>query len=455
MIDETLRGADQLAFRNIEAEQCCLGAALQDSQSVQRLKTMDISDFTEPKHQALYSAILENFSNGMPADLVTLHKVLSKQNMLDLVGGDVYLMTLIRNVPTTANMTYYVRLVQECTSRRKLKAIGESLIIESGHLDEDVDNIREKAALSVREVRGSGDVHVIMQRDAVLSTFESLEQAQRREGQESKRIFTGIKQLDTLTGGLYGSKLIVIGARPSVGKTAFSLAICMNAAMHGKKILYASLEMPESQLVEREFATESLVPLNEITSENISADGWQKMAKSVGTLSNLPIGYITKINSVEELRKAAFKLYENNGLDLICVDYIQLLRTKQKRNNRQEEVADFSRELKWLAQELNIPVIVNTQLNRENAREKRPPTMADARESGAIEQDADIFILLHEPDPSELKTEELQRIGKDLRENGLRLLHINVDKNRQGTRGVFFTAFDGAHMRFLGIKKDS
>lgn len=454
MRDEA-RLPDRLAYRNIEAEQACLGAALQDEKSVKRLKEMLIDDFTEPEHRVLYSAILENDAKGMPVDLVAMNTVLSEQNKLEMIGGTAFLMQLIANVPTTVNMPTYVRIVQECTARRKLKAIGEELIRSSGYLDEEIDGIREKAALSVRDVKGTGGVKLISQNDAVIMTYEKMDNAQRRDGQVNDRIMTGIKPLDRMTGGLSGSKLMIIGARPSVGKSIFAMSICMNAAKQGKRVLYISLEMEAEELLEREFAAESMVPLTEITSDEISAEAWTKLAESMAPLSARPIYYCTDIHFVEEVRKAAFSLYENGGLDLICVDYIQLLKTTQKRNSRQEEVADISRGLKWLAQELKIPVIALSQLNRASQKEKRPPTMAEARESGAIEQDANIFLLLHDPDTDELKSEDLRRLSKNLGDHGMKLIYVNVDKNRQGKKGVFYIAFDGDHMRFLALSKEN
>ena len=180
-----------------------------------------------------------------------------------------------------------------------------------------------------------------------------------------------------------------------------------------------------------------------------------KLGESLGPLSARPIYYCTEIHFVEEVRKAAFSLYENGGLDLVCVDYIQLLKTTQKRNSRQEEVADISRGLKWLAQELKIPVIALSQLNRASQKEKRPTTMAEARESGAIEQDANIFLLLHDPDTAELKNDDLRRLSGNLARQGMKLIYVNVDKNRQGKKGVFYIAFDGDHMRFLPISKEN
>ncbi len=454
MKKDEYRLPDKLAFQNIEAERSCLGAALQDERSVNRLKEMSIEDFTSPEHRVLYSSILDNNARGLPIDLVTMHATLSEQNKLENVGGDKYLMDLIREVPSTVNMPYYIRLVQECTSRRKLKSIGEELIRKSGYLDEEVESLREFTVLSVRSVKGTGSIKLISQKDAVMRTIEKIGNSQRKEGKPNDRIITGITPLDKMTGGLYGSKLIVIGARPSVGKSVFALAICMKAAAQGKKVLYISLEMGEDEVVEREFAADSLVPLAEITSDNISEDSWKKLAESFAYLSTMPVYYCTDIRFVEEVRKAAFTMYENGGIDLICVDYIQLLKAQQKRYSRQEEVADISRSLKALAQELNVPVIALSQLNRDSQRENRPPTMSEARESGAIEQDANIFILLHEPDIEEIKSEDFRSAYTALAEEGMKLLYINVDKNRQGKKGVFYIAFDGSHMRFLPIKRE-
>ena len=452
MNDERL--PDRLAYKNVEAEQCVLGAALQDGNAVKRLQEIDISCFTEPEHRVLYSSILEVAAKGNSVDLVTMHSVLSEQNRLEMIGGDAYLMHLLGMVPSTVNIGSYIQIVNECAARAKLKKVGEELIRKSGYLNEELDTIREGAAVSIREVQAGTGVKLVSQNEAVLMTYERMDANQKREDVTKNRIMTGIKQLDRMTGGLSGSKLMIIGARPSVGKSIFAMSICMNAAKQGKRVLYISLEMEPEELMEREFAAASLVPLTEITSDEISTENWTKLADVMPELSAKPIFYCTEIHFVEEVRKAAFQLYENGGLDLVCVDYIQLLKTTQKRNSRQEEVSDISRALKWLAQELKIPVIALSQLNRASQREKRPPTMAEARESGAIEQDANIFLLLHDPDVDELKSDDLRRMSKNLGDRGMKLIYVNVDKNRQGKKGVFYIAFDGDHMRFLSLARE-
>jgi len=441
------------AYRNIDAECSVLGAAMQSPKALKLTVEMELEDFTEENNRIVLAAMKELARKGTPVDLVTMYNELKKGNRDEIIGPT-YLMELIRLMPTTANVQSYIKIVRECTSRRRLKAIGETLISASAEQDKSVDEIRESAALTIRDVKHDGAVRLVSQEEAIITTYDALDKAQKREGQTENRIKTGIGPLDKMTGGLYGSKLMVIGARPSVGKSIFAMTICMNAARQGKRVLYITMEMKVDELMEREFASASMVNLSEITSGEISEDGWMKLAQSIAALSDKQIFYCTDGYTVEDIRKAAFSLYENGGIDLICVDYLQLLEGSKRRSNRQEEVSDISRGLKRLAQELDVPIIALSQLNRGSAKEKRPPTMNDARESGAIEQDANIFLLLHDPDVDELKNEDLRRLHKNLGDRGMKLIYVNVDKNRQGRKGIFYIAFDGDHMRFLPLSKE-
>lgn len=442
------------AYTNIEAEINVLGAAMQDDKALKAVVEMDPDDFSEPAHRLILNAMKDLNRAGTPVDLVTMYAEMQKANRIEIIGGAAYLPKLISSVVTTANVKSYIRIVRECATRRRLRGIGESLIQASAEPEKNVDEIRETAALDIRKVKGDGGIKLVNQEQAVIDTYEQLSDAQKREDQPDNRIMTGLGPLDKMTGGLYGSKLMIIGARPSVGKSIFAMTICLNAAKQGKRVLYITMEMKVNELMEREFASASMVNLSEITSGEISEDGWMKLAESIPTLVSKQIFYCTDGYTVEDIRRAAFMLYEDGGIDLICVDYLQLLEGSKKRSNRQEEVSDISRGLKRLAQELNIPIIALSQLNRGNAKEKRPPTMNDARESGAIEQDANIFLLLHDPDVDELKNEDLRRLHKNLGDRGMKLIYVNVDKNRQGRKGIFYIAFDGDHMRFLPLKKE-
>lgn len=442
------------AYTNIEAEINVLGAAMQSDKALKAVVEMDPDDFSEPAHRLILNAMKDLNRAGTPVDLVTMYAEMQKANRIEIIGGPAYLPKLISSVVTTANVKSYIRIVRECATRRRLRSIGESLIQASAESEKNVDEIRENAALDIRKVKGDGGIKLVNQEQAVMDTYEQLSDAQKREDQPDKRIMTGLGPLDKMTGGLYGSKLMIIGARPSVGKSIFAMTICLNAAKQGKRVLYITMEMKVNELMEREFASASMVNLSEITSGEISEDGWIKLAESIPTLVSRQIFYCTDGYTVEDIRRAAFMLYEDGGIDLICVDYLQLLEGSKKRSNRQEEVSDISRGLKRLAQELNIPIIALSQLNRGNAKEKRPPTMNDARESGAIEQDANIFLLLHDPDVDELKNEDLRRLHKNLGDRGMKLIYVNVDKNRQGRKGIFYIAFDGDHMRFLPLSKE-
>ena len=448
-----------LTFRNIEAEQSVLGAALQDAKAAELAAEMAIDEFSEPQHRVILAAIKRLVASHTPIDLLIMHKALSEGKQLELIGGAKYLSQLISTTPTTANVKSYIAIVRECCSRRRMRAIGEALIKASGEGQRSVDEIREKAAVAIREVKVGESVRLISQEESAMKTYEKLAEQQKVEDRpEPDRIATGIRGIDKRTGGgLIGSKLMLIGARPSVGKSIFALTICLNAARNGKRVLFSTLEMEDDEITERVFANDSMVSLQEITSDSISDESWTKLAESLAVIARLPLYYTTDADTVEDLRRAAFTMYENGGIDLICVDYLQLMSGSRNRyGNRQEEVADISRGLKKLARELKIPIIALSQLSRFEKREtkRRAPTMSDARESGAIEQDANIFILLHDPEIEELKTEDEKRMYKTLKDRGLQMIQVKIDKNRQGKKGWFYLIFDGDHMRFTAPMKN-
>ena len=420
-------------------------------------------ELNECVHQHL-NAMKDLNRAGTPVDLVTMYTELQKSNRIEIIGGATYLPKLVSSVVTTANVKSYIRIVRECATRRRLRGIGESLIQASAEFEKNVDEIRETAALDIRKVKGDGGIKLVNQEQAVIDTYEQLSDAQKREDQPDNRIMTGLGPLDKMTGGLYGSKLMIIGARPSVGKSIFAMTICLNAAKQGKRVLLVTLEMDEVDVTKRVIASEGGGTLNEITSGNIQQETWVDMARIVGPISSLPLWYSTTANTVEKVRRCAYALYEKGGLDLIAVDYIQLMEVaNNSRMNRQEEISKISRGLRLLSSELKIPILVLTQLNRTSAKGqmikgkkvRQEPTMSEARESGSIEQDANIFMLLHDPDESEMRNEEEKEVYKALKSQGYQMMRIIIDKNRQGKRGRVTLAFDGDHMRFLPIARNA
>ena len=439
------------AYLNLEAEQSVLGAALLDASAAELAAEMVQDDFSYPAHKIIHQAIRRMVNEHVPIDLVTMHKALMESNQMDLSGGPGYLTQLINKTPTVANVKTYITIVRECSSRRRLRAIGQELLDASADGLRTVDEIREQTALSIRDVL-SGESNLVTLSESIVETYDLMGSKESI----SRAVPTGISEIDRcIGGGLLGSLLMVIGARPSVGKSILALTICLNAARSGKRVLFSTLEMDREEIDQRIFAREASVSLSEIVSRNIALDSWQLLADALPRISGLPLTYTTEAYTIEDLRRDAFRMYEDGGLDLICVDYLQLMHGSQRHyGTRQEEVADISRGLKQLARELKVPIIALSQLSRlEKSNGKRQiPTMSDARESGAIEQDANIFILLHDPKYDELSSEYEKDLYKSLEEAGKTLILAIIDKNRQGRKAILWMAFDGDHMRILPVE---
>ncbi|MGN1370622.1 MAG: replicative DNA helicase [Aristaeellaceae bacterium] len=451
------------AFYNIEAEVSTLGAALLDGKCAKVLADISSDIYYDQRHQLIHAAVCALVKDKKPVDLVTMDHEMASRNTLDAIGGAAYLVRLCNAVPTTANMKYYLQIVQACAMRRKMRIISQELNEKLADPLQDPNEIREWAARSVREVRLGDTEKLISIYDACMATYEQLEADQQKPDEPTKKIMSGISTLDNKLGGLRGGEYVAIGARPSVGKSILALTFCVAAAKQGKRVLLVSLEMNEVQITERIMADQGDVPLNMITSGNLDMASWDGLAKAVGPISGLPLWYSLEANTVEKVRRAAYQLYENGGLDMIAVDYLQLMEaTYSKRQSRQEQISEISRGLRLLAAELKIPILVLTQLNRSSVNErvdgkkvKREPTMSEARESGAIEQDANIFILLHDPSKNEMTSDSEREMWENLDKQGMTMMRLIVDKNRQGKRGRLTVAFDGDHMRFLPIvRKD-
>lgn len=449
----------EFTYRDIEAERAVLGSALIDQKAAELVAEMDTEAFNEPMHRVIHSSIKRLIKAGKPVDLVTMHATLEENKQSQLTGGPAYLMDLLKNTLSSANVRHHIAIVRECYTRRQLRNIGKALAEASADDSRSLEEIREQAIETIRDVKSGEITDLVPLEQSIINTFEKLGQMQKQDGKDSGRVPTGLSGLDKcLGGGLLGSMLMIIGARPSVGKSALALTFCLNAARNKKKVLLLSLEMDREEIDERIMSNESLVSLSEITSGEISEESWKAMASVLPHISSLPITYSTEADTVEDLRRAAVTMIEKDGLDLICVDYLQLMRgSKSRYGNRQEEVADISRGLKRLARELQIPIIALSQLSRyeKTAGRKRVPTMSDARESGAIEQDANVFILLHEPEMDEVKSDTEKMMIQNMKKKGYVPILVNIDKNRQGRKAFFYIAFDGQHMRFLPIAKDN
>ncbi len=455
---------EQSIYYNAEAEQQVLGLALIHSECVRPVIDLNRAELFFPEHQVIHDAICALDAEKKQPDLVSVSDWLTKKQLIEGIGGVGFLMQMIDAAFIPSLMKQHLGIIHECFSRRKQREAATEYAkkLDAG---EDTEETREwmlRQMTEIKEIRSNGLIPIT---DAMIKTMEVLDEDQKKEDKPTNRILSGISTMDNKLGGLRGSEYVAIGARPSVGKSIFALTYCINAAKQGKRVLLVSLEMDEVQITERVIASQGGGTLNEITSGNITDKGWENIAQVMGPISTLPLWYSTTANTVEKVRRCAYELYEKGGIDLIAIDYIQLMEVQNPnaRINRQEEISRISRGLRQMAAELKIPILVLTQLNRSSTKGtmikgkkvRQEPTMSEARESGSIEQDANIFMLLHDPDESEMRNEEEKDTYKNLKAQGYQMMRIIIDKNRQGKRGRVTLAFDGDHMRFLPIARNT
>lgn len=445
-------------YYNIEAEKALIGIVIDNNKYLKLVTETNADEFYDQRHKTIRAAMCGLAQEGTAVDMVTLDGWLTRNKLNDGNVMSVYMIECVQAGFLHSQAQNYLNIIHECAMRRALYKLGKELMekTDSAELPED---IRDWASRTVKEIRLGDAAQVISVMDACIATYEQLGEDQQKPDQPAKRILSGIATLDNKLGGLRGGEYVAIGARPSVGKSILALTFCVNAAKQGKRVLLVSLEMNEVQITERILADQSGVPLNVITSGNIEVEGWEKLAQAINPVARLPLWYSLEATTVEKVRRCAYQLYENGGLDMIAIDYLQLMEaTYAKKQSRQEQISEISRGLRKLAAELKIPILVLTQLNRSSVNErvdgkkvKREPTMSEAMESGAIEQDANVFILLHNPGKDEMRDENERELWDNLDKQGYTMMRLIIDKNRQGKRGRLTVAFDGDHMRFLPI----
>ena len=409
---------DRVPPQNIEAEQSVIGAMLIDKNAVSLVtEKLMPEDFYRQAHQVIYSAILTLHSKNEPIDMITLINELKKMNRLDDVGGVAYVTLLANVVPTAANAKYHAQIVEDKSILRQLVEGGTAIASLGYEGADDVPVIidqAEKMVLRISNRKGSKDFAEISE---VLSDTINHIQAVLESRQSITGVATGFVDLDKLTAGLHPSDFIILAARPSMGKTALALNIAQNVAIRGaregqpkKRVAFFSLEMSREQLVQRMLCSEADVDAQRLRAgadirdkDTDNADLWNKLWVAADLLSNAQI-FIddTPGITIMEMRSKARRLQAEGGLDLVVIDYLQLMQGTSGRNstdNRQQEVSEISRGLKALARELNVPVLALSQLSRSvEARQVKKPMLSDLRESGSLEQDADIVLGLYRED---------------------------------------------------------
>ena len=399
-------GFDRTPPQDLAAEQCVLGGMMLSKDAIADVvEIVRSADFYRPAHGVVFDAILDLYGRGEPADIVMVADALTKAGEIARVGGGPYLHTLIASVPTAANAAYYARIVAERAVLRRLVEAG-TRIVQMGYgaaagQGRDVDDVVDMAQQAVYDIteRRAGDDFAILA-ELLQPALDEIEAVGSRDGILAG-IPTGFGDLDRLLQGLHPGQLIVVAGRPGLGKSTVSMDFARNAAIrHNHTSAIFSLEMSKIEIVTRILAAEARVPLHVLRSGQLSDDDWTRLARRMGEISEAPIFVDDTPNmTLMEIRAKARRMRQRHDLKLVVVDYLQLMTSPKRVESRQQEVSEISRGLKLLAKEIECPVIAVSQLNRgpEQRTDKRPQ-LADLRESGSIEQDSDVVILLHRDD---------------------------------------------------------
>lgn len=430
----------------LEVEGAVLGAMMLEKEAVAKtIELLDKSCFYSEKHGKIFEVIVSLYDRNEPADLVTVSEELKRRKELDEIGGPLYLTSLVESTPTAANVVYHAKIILEKSLLRKLIAAATQIASEGFEGTEDPQNLLDRAEqmifnLAEKRLRKGFDPL----RDILHDTFESIEKFHERKGHVIG-VPTGFFSLDELTAGFQPSDLIVIAGRPSMGKTAFALCIARHAAVEAKiPVAIFSLEMASYQLAQRMLCAEARVDAHRVRTGRLPDEDWSRLSISVGALAEAPI-FIddTPSASVLEIRSKARRLMTEHDIGLIIIDYLQLMKGPQAAESRQQEISEISRSLKAMAKELNVPVVALSQLSRavEVRGGKRRPILSDLRESGAIEQDADMVLFLYRPELYDLKDE---KTGEALEGRA----EVIIGKQRNGPVGTVRLSFVKEYARF-------
>ena len=407
---EETYGLDRAMPFSREAEMSVLGAMFLDYKCIsEAINIVKDEDFYVERHKELFSAMTELYNLGKPIDIVTLKEQLTLRGSLEKVGGLSFILEIANFVPTTRNIVHYSKIVKEKAVLRRLIKVSDEIADSCYRGDDELDTILGSAEQSIldisRDKASGGPVHI---RGLLGESIEKLEKLSDNR-QDVTGITTGFIDIDKRTAGLHGSELILIAARPGMGKTSFALNIAQNVATHAKvPVAIFNLEMPGIQLANRMLASEAMINSDCLKKGNIKDSDWEKIGAAFEMLSNADI-YIDDSSSstVSEICARCRKLKLEKDIGLVVIDYIQLMTTNRRDGNRQLEISEISRSLKILAKDLDIPVIALSQLNRSvDKRDSKEPVLSDLRESGAIEQDADIVMFLYREGYYKPETEE-------------------------------------------------
>ena len=427
------------------AEQAVLGSMLSDKDAVQTaLETLGPEDFYREDNKEIFAAMQDIYTIGKEVDIITVGEQLKLRGTLERVGGTQNLATLIDNVPTTSNVARYVEIVKQKSLSRSIIKVNNDILKIAYDQTEDVDSILEQAEKNIFDIaqnRNTKDYAVM--KDILITTLDNIEKMQNKKTRLSG-MESGFYDLDEKLSGLNNSDLIIVAARPAMGKSAFVLNIATYVAMHNKvPVMIFNLEMSKEQLANRILSGEAEVDNKKIANGDLSPDEYVKVAEGMNRLAGTQL-YIddSSVLSPSEIRAKCRKAKLEKNIGLVIVDYLQLMEAKSPSGSRQQEISEISRGLKILAKELDVPVIALSQLSRATeARADHKPMLSDLRESGSIEQDADIVLFIHRDDYYDQESE-----NKNMAE-------IIVAKNRHGETGTVKLGWEGKYTRFSNLAK--
>lgn len=432
---------EKIPPHNTEAEKSVLGSAMLSKDALADvIDVVKPDDFYDAAHKEIFTVMMDLFRNNVSVDIVTVCEDLKKRKSLEMVGGRAYVATLSSEAPSTANAAEYAKIVAEKASMRQLIKTAEDIrekSFEEEMAPSEILDYAEKGIFEIAQQRQGSDYAPI--KEVLLENVAMIDKAIQTQGQVIG-LATGFKRLDELTSGFQKSDLVIVAARPAMGKTAFVLNIAQNAAVKsGATVLIFSLEMAKAQLGQRLLAMESRVEMQKLKTGNIERNDWERINMALDSLSktNIHIDDTPGV-SILEMKNKCRRLKAEKGLDLVIIDYLQLMKADGKSDSRQQEISTLSRHLKLLAREMDCPVIVLSQLSR--APEQRPnhrPVLSDLRESGSIEQDADMVMFLYRDDY--YNPEDSEKPG---------VCEVNLAKHRSGSTETFDLTWVARYTKF-------
>lgn len=432
--------------QDLDAEQSVLGSMLLDREAIFRvMKIVGPQDFYQESHRLIYQAMLELSDLGQPADLITVTSFLRKAGQLSQAGGVAYVASLANLVPVAANAEYYAYIVEEKSLLRTLIQLATriaNLGYEGAEGATQLLDQAERMIMDLHSKRGGSAFASI--KEIVFGVLDRIQEAYLNRSEELTGVPTGFIELDRLTGGLQGGDLIILAGRPSMGKTALGLTVAQNVAVKKKlPVAVFSLEMSKEQLVQRLICQEAMVDLHRVRTGQLEEEDFARVTQAAGELASCPL-FIDDFSGItaRQIRARCRELQFEKGLSLVVIDYLQLMQGNGRVENRQQEIAGISRSLKGMAKELNLPVLALAQLSRQaELRKDSKPQMADLRESGSLEQDADVVMFIYRE----------EYYNKDSEKKGI--AEIIISKQRNGPTGVVELAFLREYTRFVNLAR--